>query len=392
MSNLQCPGIPSTGAELFQPLITSEVEGLLPLLDRLPVGAYMCDADGLITYYNQLAVELWGRAPKLNDPEDRYCGSFRLSSFDGAPIRHERCWMALALRDQAAYNGREILVERPDGERRMALAHANPVFDGNGALRGAVNMLTDITEQKRKESEWRTMQTAFAHLGRLSLAGEMAAGLAHELNQPLAAIVNYSVACQNQVRDDTNLPDDLVAKLERISEQGLRAGEIIRRLRAFTRRESINTGSMDLLATIRQAVDFMEHELRTAGVQLVLDDILRMPPVKADPVQIQQVLLNLMRNSVEAMLECPTENRVLTIRFPQRLDGHVELSVEDTGPGLNPAVTERLFYPFMTTKPEGMGLGLVISKSIIEAHNGQLWASLDNSQGARFHFTLPVTA
>ncbi|MCI0649937.1 MAG: PAS domain-containing protein, partial [Chloroflexi bacterium] len=121
------------------------------LLEKLPAGAYMCAPDGLITYFNQRAVELWGRAPKLNDPVDRFCGSFRLFSSDGSPIRHDQCWMALALLENREYNGHEIIIERPDGCRLTTLAYANPIRDESGWLLGAVNVLVDITDRKRAE-------------------------------------------------------------------------------------------------------------------------------------------------------------------------------------------------------------------------------------------------
>jgi two-component system sensor kinase FixL len=130
------------------------------LLEKLPAGAYTCDPEGLITYYNQHAVQLWGRAPKLNDPVDRYCGSFKLFAPDGSPIAHERCWMALALMANEGYNEREIVIERPDGRRLTALAHANPIHDESGDLLGAVNVLVDITERKRAEVELRTVREA----------------------------------------------------------------------------------------------------------------------------------------------------------------------------------------------------------------------------------------
>ena len=125
------------------------------LLEKLPAGAYMCDPDGLITYFNQRAVELWGRAPKLNDPEDRFCGSFKLFSVDGAPIRHDQCWMALALHNNVEYNGHEIIIERPDGYRLTTLAHANPIRNDAGRLLGAVNVLVDISDRKRAEESLR---------------------------------------------------------------------------------------------------------------------------------------------------------------------------------------------------------------------------------------------
>src|SRR5918995_2209111 len=121
------------------------------LLEKLPAGAYTCDPEGLITYYNQHAVQLWGRAPKLNDPVDRYCGSFKLFSPDGSSIAHDQCWMALALKMDEEYNRREIVIERPNGQRLTALAHANPIHDESGALVGAVNVLVDISERMRGE-------------------------------------------------------------------------------------------------------------------------------------------------------------------------------------------------------------------------------------------------
>ncbi len=123
------------------------------LLEKLPAGAYTCDPEGLITFFNQHAVHLWGRAPKLNDPVDRFCGSFRLYAPDGSPIAHDRCWMALTLKTNEGCNEREIVIERPDGRRLTALAHANPIHDESGNLVGAVNVLVDITEQKRAEEE-----------------------------------------------------------------------------------------------------------------------------------------------------------------------------------------------------------------------------------------------
>ena len=123
------------------------------LLEKLPAGAYTCDPEGLITYFNRHAVHLWGRAPKLNDPVDRFCGSFRLYAADGSPITHDRCWMARALETKEGYNEREIVIERPDGRRLTALAHANPIHDESGNLIGAVNVLVDITERKQAEEE-----------------------------------------------------------------------------------------------------------------------------------------------------------------------------------------------------------------------------------------------
>src|SRR3712207_3173531 len=134
------------------------------LLEKLPAGAYTCDPEGLITYFNQHAAQLWGRAPKLNDPVDRYCGSFKLFSTDGSPIAHDQCWMALALKMDKEYNRREIVIQRTDGRRLTALAHANPIHDESGKLLGAVNVLVDITDRKRAEENLHRQEVVFRSL------------------------------------------------------------------------------------------------------------------------------------------------------------------------------------------------------------------------------------
>ena len=359
------------------------------LLEKLPAGAYMCDPTGLITYFNQRAVELWGRAPKLNDPEDRFCGSFKLFSADGARIRHDQCWMALALYTMMEYNGHEIIIERQDGHRLTVLAHANPIRDESGALLGAVNVLVDITDRKQAEEEQRQLQATLAHIGRLSLAGEMAAGLAHELNQPLAAIVTYSEACIRLLHSGGASTDKLIGTLEQVVAQGQRASEIIRRLRSFTRKTALQRLPVNVNALIREAVDFIGAEARQREVSLQLELTDGLPPVEVDPIQIQQVLVNLMRNSLEAMSTIEPSQRTLTIRTTLAASDAITVAVCDTGPGLAAEVRNQLFHPFLTTKPQGMGLGLSISKSIIEAHGGQLWATSDPGHGALFHFTLP---
>lgn len=177
---------PVTDGDIYQakwagPPISNGEAHFRRSLDKLPAGAYTCDPDGLITYFNRDAVRLWGRAPKLNDPVDRFCGSFKLFAPDGSPIAHDRCWMALALETNEGQNGREIVVERPDGRRLTALAHANPIHDGSGNLIGAVNVLVDITERKRAEEELRTVREA----ERSRIARELHDGVL----QDLAAVV-----------------------------------------------------------------------------------------------------------------------------------------------------------------------------------------------------------
>ena len=146
-------------------LLAGETElGFRRLLDNLPIGAYTCDDEGLITYFNQRAAEVWGRVPKLNDPTERFCGSFKLFSADGTPMPHAECWMALALRDGKGYNGRECTLERPDGSRLVALVYANPLYDMAGRLSGAMNVLLDITDTKRVEAAVKVSEIRYRRL------------------------------------------------------------------------------------------------------------------------------------------------------------------------------------------------------------------------------------
>lgn len=364
------------------------------LLDRLPAGAYLCDPEGLITYYNQRALELWGRAPALNDPADRFCGSLRLFTVDGRPLRHDECWMALALGRCTEYNGREIVIERPDGHRVTALAHANPIRDEQGQCLGAVNVLFDITGWRESEARQRELETALTHLARLSLAGEMAAGFAHELNQPLTSIANYGEACIELLRSGCADTGELVTAMTRVVEQAEHAGEIIRRLRGFTRRASPRQTLVEPLALLRATLEFVAIDARAREVRLRAELPDALPPVWADAVQIQQVLVNLLRNGIEATSELRAGERREVAVTAWADAGVVTVEVSDTGPGLTSEVRERLFYPFATTRPEGMGLGLSISHHIVEAHGGRLWLATNGSTatGASFRFTLPTAA
>lgn len=377
---------------LADAMLSGQSVGLHQLLERLPAGAYVCDPSGLITYYNQRAVELWGRAPRLNDPKDRFCGSFRLYSADGSPIRHHECWMALALLKETEYNDQELIIERPDGKRLIVLANANPIWNNFGVLLGAVNVLIDITGRKQAEEEQGRLRAALANIGRLNLAGEMAAGIAHEINQPLTAIINYSEACANLLRSGETSTGALLAAIEQIAEQGQRAAEIIRRLRALMRKAPLHQELVDLNTLIREAVSFIAADARQQGIGLRVEVAASIPKVEVDPIQIQQVLVNVMRNSLDAMSDPGIDYRELTIRAELTAENTVTVTLCDTGRGLAEGVHELLFYPFFTTKPEGMGLGLPISASIIEAHGGRLWATAEAGSGTTFHFTVPCAS
>lgn len=284
----------------------------------------------------------------------------------------------------------EFRIVRPDGALRWIWARGFPVRDDAGYVYRIAGLSEDITARKLAEDQMRRQQVELTRMSRLSLAVELASNLAHELNQPLAAIVAYTQACLTLLRQTPTDPRLLTGPLEEIANQGLRAGEIIRHLRELVYRHPAAQGKVDLNALIHSVLHYAQVELRQARilVKLALTDAL--PMVSADDIQIQLVVLYVIRNAIEAMNEPETGPRELTVSTT-RLDPATALTtVSDTGPGFDPAMEDQLFHPFFSTKTGGMGLGLSVSRSIIESQNGQLWATLNPDGGASFHFTLPI--
>jgi signal transduction histidine kinase len=246
-------------------------------------------------------------------------------------------------------------------------------------------------EQAEAEVRARKHQVELTQAARLSTLGGMAAGLAHEINQPLAAIVSYARGCARRLRAGDARPEALLEIIESIAAQALRAANVLRRIRDFIRRREVSRERVDLGELVREALRFAEVEARhlCVGLRVELDP--EPLAVEVDPVQIEQVILNLVRNGFEATasrLGQESEIREVVIRTARAGRG-AEISVSDTGPGLSPEVAARLFEPFFTTKQDGLGLGLSISRSIVEAHDGRLWASANVPRGATFHVELP---
>jgi two-component system, LuxR family, sensor kinase FixL len=224
----------------------------------------------------------------------------------------------------------------------------------------------------------------------LSCMGEMAAALAHELNQPLCAIMTYTQACLRMLPDDGNTAAEVRHAMERVSANAERAGEIIRHLRGFVGKSEPQQQCADINAVVNEVLGFCEADARATRVQLhtVLGKV---PEVTIDPVQIQQVILNLTRNAIEAMDIPACTTRELAIETLRSDDRHIEVRVTDTGPGLPVEIAAKAFNAFITTKASGMGMGLSISRAIIEAHGGRIWVNERTGGGAVFHFTLPIT-
>lgn len=231
-----------------------------------------------------------------------------------------------------------------------------------------------------------------AHAARLSTLGEMAASLAHELNQPLCAITNYTNGCLRRIESDTADRQTLLQVLNQISAQAERAGKIIHRLRSFASRNEPEMVIADLNSLLREVASLVQPEARRNEVEIRFDLYDSVPRVQADPIQVQQVALNLMRNGIKAVQAVePSRRKVLLCTRP-RSDCQVEAVISDSGPPCDPNILEQIFEPFFTTKQKGMGMGLTLSRSIIEAHRGELWAVPNPDGGLAFHFTLRVEA
>jgi two-component system sensor kinase FixL len=265
------------------------------------------------------------------------------------------------------------------------------VFGADGRLQKYVGTIHDITDRRRAEDEARMLQERLTHFSRLSTMGEMAAGLAHEINQPLSAIATYAQACQRLIRQPDLEIEDVLAALEQINAQALRAGEVIRRLRNFVKNREVKREPVDCARLLEDLSTLAETDARLHNIRLRIDCHEPLPTVYADPIQLQQVVLNLVRNAIDAMTDAPEDQREVVLTTREVADGEVEIVVADRGTGLAPEATEHLFNPFFTTKASGTGLGLAISRSIVRAHGGRLWHTPNDGCGVRFHFTLPVS-
>jgi C4-dicarboxylate-specific signal transduction histidine kinase len=253
-----------------------------------------------------------------------------------------------------------------------------------------VGLKKEIAERRQAEDKARALQAELAHAHRLSLMGEMASGLAHELNQPLTAIRLYARGCVRRLKSGEGTPDEILDAMNRLSAQVLRAGEILGWVRSFVRKRQPQTAALDINALIRETVDLLGYERRNLDFTIELGLACALPRVEADKIEVQQALLNLTRNSIEAMSEGAGQTPRIAIRTMADGRGMVEVVVEDSGRGMGPDVLAHAFDSFFTTKPQGMGLGLAISRSMVEAHGGQLWATSQEGVGTTVHFTLPV--
>jgi PAS domain S-box-containing protein len=284
----------------------------------------------------------------------------------------------------------EMCWRRRDGSEVIVSVAGSVLRDSAGTVLGYEAMLRDISQRKRLEAERQQQQAELAHVLRLSSMGEMAAEMAHELTQPLAAMVNYASACTRYVRGGRDERAKLLQGLELIAAQGLRAGEIVRRIRSYVAKRPPQRELADVAALIAQAANTVAAESQRAKLPIAADTPRGVWFASVDAIQIEQVLVNLLLNAIEAAAT-PAPGDRITVTVGTDAGGQIEVAVSDPGCGLG-ALAPRIFDPFFSTKPSGLGMGLAISRSIIASHGGLLWATPNADRGTTFHFTLPRAA
>jgi len=291
--------------------------------------------------------------------------------------------------DRAARDGKDLDFEHrllmSDGKIKNIHIVGHPVFDESGNLAEFVGTVMEVTERRRAEEE----QQALARANRIMTMGQLTASIAHEVNQPIAAMITNAQAALRWLDRQPPDPEEVGQALGRIVKDGTRAGAVIGRLRALVAKAPPRTDRLDINDTILEVVGMTRTEMRRNGVSLRTQLAPDLPVIQGDRVQLQQVMLNLILNALEAMSEAVEGSRELLISSEEAGADSVRVAVQDTGPGLIPESFEHVFDAFYTTKPSGMGMGLSICRSIIEAHGGRVWATTNRPRGAGFQFTLP---
>jgi PAS domain S-box-containing protein len=283
----------------------------------------------------------------------------------------------------------EFRVVLPDGRMRWVVARGQVEFNGGGKTVRVRGVSMDITARKQAEADASQQRAELAHLSRVTMLGELSGSMAHELNQPLTAILSNAQAAIRFLAHDNIDLNEVRDILKDIVEQDNRAGEVIRRLRLLLKKGEVRQQPLDLNHLVQEVLKLIRSDLVNHSVVAHTELATDLPPVKGDRVQLQQVLLNLVMNACDAMNGNTPADRQLVVRTELCADKNVRVSVADGGAGLAPDKLEQVFMPFYTTKPHGLGLGLSVCRTIITAHGGNLWATNGEARGAVFYFTIP---
>ena len=347
---------------------------LRDVIETIPTFAWTALPDGSIDFANRHWEEFSGFSA-----EKTVGSGWQEAVHPGDLRRHVEKWRASVASGEPFEN--EIRFRRADGEYRWFLVRAVPMRDGRGKIVKWYGTTTDIEDRKQAEQ----LRSDVAHMNRITTLGELTASLAHEIRQPLAATILNANTCLRWLQRDQPDLDEVRDAAKRIAEDGKRAGDIIDRLRSLYKKSPPKRELVDVNEVIHEMVVLLRGEANRYAVSVRTDDAADLPKIIADRVQLQQVLMNLMLNGIEAMKET---GGLLTVKSKPSGNEQLLISVSDTGVGLPAEKADEIFDAFFTTKPQGSGMGLAISRSIVESHGGRLWATANDGRGATFHFTL----
>jgi signal transduction histidine kinase len=346
------------------------------------LGGSVVDPEDLGARAGQLALRVLAGADPENIPID--------VATKGTPMVDWRAIKRLGIKESRVPAG-TVIRFRPEtlwDEHRDLILILLAVFLAQAAT--ITGLLVQRRERLRAEAEIMNQRTELAHVTRVSTMGQLTSTLAHELNQPLGAILRNAEAAEIFLQKENPDLEEIRAILADIRKDDRRAGHVISRMRSLLKRRSLELKSLDIAELLEEAISMAQPDARARRVFLALQLREKLPAVRGDRVHLQQVLLNLILNGMDSMAGVAASQRLLTVSAKTTGGKTVEVSVSDTGAGIAPDKIERLFEPFFTTKPNGMGMGLAISQTIIEAHGGKIWGGNNETRGAVFFFTLPV--
>jgi PAS domain S-box-containing protein len=343
-----------------------------------------------ITFMNPVAEALTGW------PQDEAAGRsladvFRILNEETRQPAGDPAAKVLSLGTSVGLANHTVLLAR-DGRELPIDDCGSPIIDDHGGITGVVLVFRDMTQRRLADETLRKAQADLVHVARLTTMGELALSIAHEVNQPLMAIVTNAETCLQWLAKSPPNLDEARQAAQRIAQNGLRAGDILQSIRALVRKSSPEMTKLDIHEAILAILALIRSELRRNDISIETELVATPGIVVGDRVQLQQVILNLIMNGLEAMRATTRQPRMLRVTSQRGEPGYMLITIADTGAGLDPATADRIFDAFFTTKPEGIGMGLSICRSIVEAHGGRLWASSNVPYGSIFRFTVPTSA
>jgi PAS domain S-box-containing protein len=365
------------------------------LIEILPGAIYVCDMDAVVIAFNERAAELWGRAPKAGEKDEKYCSSHKLFLPDGTYVPHDECPMEWVLRTGEPARDKEVVIERLDGSRVTVLVNIKPLFDEGGTQTGAVNCFQDLTVQKEAEQERATLREELRQGQKLKAMGQIVGGVAHDFNNLLTPILgNLDMLRRREPRDARE-----ARQLEGAAQAAERAKTLVQRLLAFARRQPLKSAPVDI-ATLVEGMSGLIGGVAGPQISVILDVSPNLPPAMIDYGQVEMAILNLAVNARDAMpqggnLRISANSEIIPAGHPSKVAAgrYIRLSVTDTGIGMDEATMDRAIEPFFSTKGigQGTGLGLSMVDGLANQLGGALLLSSKIGEGTRIDLLLPMS-